>query len=188
MEEAGAGELVHFAEEDGGLSSTFLDHFQHFGVDFFGEVAVQEGVLFEFQQGDSFSRVGGKDLPEEVFELFVALEGRRVELGVLEGLGEAEPFLALEFVLFPEGFFRVVLELEGILVEEKVEEEHAQGPDVDLRTIPVLGEVLGSQEGTASHHVEQPFLALGKLAQGEVVEVDSPFLDPHFFGTQVPED
>ena len=79
-----------------------------------------------------------EDSSEKVLKVFVALQRRGVEVGALDFLGKPEAFAALPEELFLVGSFVVALKLEGVLMNEEVEEEDAGCPNVYFYSVAIF--------------------------------------------------
>ena len=83
-----------------------------------------------------------KNSPEKVLKKFIPLERRSVKIRVLNLLTKFKPFPAFLQKLVFEVSFLIALEVKWIFSEKKIEQQHPSGPNVNLRSVAIIREVL----------------------------------------------
>jgi hypothetical protein len=121
-------------------------------------------VLSDVRDGQSSGWVELEDLAEEVLKLFVAFEGWSIVVSVLYFLAEPESLSTFSCKLFFEGSFFIAFELEGILMNQQVEQQYSCCPHINLKSVAILRKVFRGKEGRTAYDFKETFLAFHKLA------------------------
>ncbi len=94
-----ARKLVHLAQENGRLSACLLDNGEHLGINLVGKESLHQGMLLYFRNAQPFARAQVEDPSEEVLQMLVSLQWRRVEVSMLDLPAEFEPLATFQFKL-----------------------------------------------------------------------------------------
>lgn len=79
-------------------------------------------MLLYFRNAQPFARAQVEDPSEEVLQMLVSLQWRRVEVSMLDLPAEFEPLATFQFKLLFKWFLSLSFELKGILMHEQEKE------------------------------------------------------------------
>lgn len=158
---------VHLGVEDGLLVLWLPDRAESHLHRHFGGLCQ---VFVDGIEADSFLRIWGEDLAEDVLKKRVFLEVFQLVAVFLYTLRELEPFLQFTIKLFSDFLVSLSLYLKRIKSCNHKEQNNPTRPCINFRTVPILRDLLRRNERT-TEDCKQFLAFLHDQPLREIIEV-----------------